>query len=44
VIIKRKPIGVSLAWLFLIYAFLLLGMLGHFILGELYQIQIFVIF
>lgn len=36
VIIKRKPIGVSLAWLFLIYAFPFLGMLGYFVLGELH--------
>lgn len=36
VIIKRKPIGVSLAWLFLINALPLLGMLGYFIFGELH--------
>ncbi|GLS89660.1 cardiolipin synthase A [Psychromonas marina] len=36
VIIKRKPIGVSLAWLFLIYAVPLLGIIGYFIFGELH--------
>ena len=36
VIIKRKPIGVSLAWLFLINALPLLGMLGYFVFGELH--------
>ncbi|MCW8995301.1 MAG: cardiolipin synthase [Psychromonas sp.] len=36
VIIKRKPTGVSLAWLFLIYALPLFGMLSYFILGELH--------
>ena len=36
VIIKRKPIGISLAWLFLIYALPLLGIIGYFILGELH--------
>jgi cardiolipin synthase len=36
VIIKRKPIGISLAWLFLIYAIPLLGIIGYFIFGELH--------
>ena len=36
VIIKRKPIGVSLAWLLLINALPLIGMLGYFIFGELH--------
>jgi len=36
VIIKRKPSGVSLAWLFLIYALPLLGMISYFIFGELH--------
>jgi cardiolipin synthase len=36
VILKRKPIGVSLAWLFLINALPLLGMLGYFVFGELH--------
>lgn len=36
VIMKRKPIGVSLAWLFLIYALPLVGMLGYFVFGELH--------
>lgn len=36
VIIQRKPTGVSLAWLFLIYALPLLGMLGYFVFGELH--------
>jgi len=36
VIIKRKPSGVSLAWLFLIYALPLLGMVSYFIFGELH--------
>jgi len=36
VIIKRKPIGISLAWLFLIYALPLLGIIGYFIFGELH--------
>ena len=36
VIIKRKPIGVSLAWLFLISAVPLLGIIGYFIFGELH--------
>ncbi|MEL0627975.1 cardiolipin synthase [Psychromonas aquatilis] len=35
VIIKRKAIGVSLAWLFLIYAIPLAGMIGYLIFGEL---------
>lgn len=35
VIIKRKAIGVSLAWLFLIYAVPIIGMLGYVIFGEL---------
>jgi len=35
VIIKRKAIGVSLAWLFLIFAVPLLGMIGYLIFGEL---------
>jgi cardiolipin synthase len=35
VIIKRKPSGISLAWLFLIYAIPLLGIIGYFIFGEL---------
>ncbi len=35
VIIKRKPIGVSLAWLFLIFAVPLVGMIGYLIFGEL---------
>lgn len=36
VIIKRKPIGVSLAWLFLIYALPLVGIVSYFIFGELH--------
>jgi len=36
VIIKRKPIGVSLAWLFLIYAIPLVGIISYFIFGELH--------
>lgn len=36
VIIKRKPSGISLAWLFLIYAIPLLGIIGYFIFGELH--------
>lgn len=36
VIIKRKPSGISLAWLFLIYALPLFGMLSYFIFGELH--------
>ena len=36
VITKRKPIGISLAWLFLIYVIPLLGIIGYFILGELH--------
>ncbi|PKF63102.1 cardiolipin synthase [Psychromonas sp. psych-6C06] len=36
VILKRKPIGVSLAWLFLIYAIPLLGIISYFIFGELH--------
>ena len=36
VIIKRKPTGISLAWLFLINALPLLGMLGYFVFGELH--------
>ncbi len=36
VIIKRKPIGISLAWLFLIYVVPLLGIIGYFIFGELH--------
>ncbi len=35
VILKRKPSGISLAWLFLIYAIPLLGMFAYFIFGEL---------
>lgn len=35
VVLKRKPIGVSLAWLFLIFAVPLAGMIGYFIFGEL---------
>ena len=35
VIIKRKAIGVSLAWLFLIYAVPLFGIISYFIFGEL---------
>jgi cardiolipin synthase len=36
VIIKRRPSGVSLAWLFLIYALPLFGMVCYFIFGELH--------
>lgn len=36
VILKRKQIGVSLAWLFLIYALPLFGMISYFIFGELH--------
>ncbi len=36
VILKRKPTGVSLAWLFLITALPLLGMLAYFVFGELH--------
>ncbi|MFT6986870.1 MAG: cardiolipin synthase [Psychromonas sp.] len=36
VIIKRRPSGISLAWLFLIYALPLLGMVSYFIFGELH--------
>ena len=36
VIHRRKPTGVALAWLFLINALPLLGMLAYFIFGELY--------
>ncbi|WP_019615885.1 cardiolipin synthase [Psychromonas ossibalaenae] len=36
VVIKRKPIGISLAWLFLIYALPLFGMISYFIFGELH--------
>ena len=36
VILKRKPTGISLAWLFLINALPLLGMLGYFVFGELH--------
>ncbi|WP_022943250.1 cardiolipin synthase [Psychromonas hadalis] len=36
VIIKRKPIGISLAWLFLIYALPLFGIASYFIFGELH--------
>lgn len=36
VIIKRKAIGVSLAWLSLIYALPMLGIIGYFIFGELH--------
>lgn len=36
VIIKRKPSGVTLAWLFLIYALPLLGMISYFLFGELH--------
>ncbi len=36
VILKRKPTGVSLAWLFLINALPLLGMLAYFVFGELH--------
>ena len=36
VILKRKPIGVSLAWLFLINALPLLGVIGYFVFGELH--------
>ncbi len=39
VIIKRKPIGISLAWLLLIYALPLLGIIGYFIFGELHLAQ-----
>jgi len=35
VVLKRKPIGVSLAWLFLMFAVPLAGMIGYFIFGEL---------
>lgn len=35
VILKRKPIGVSLAWLLLTFAVPLVGMIGYFIFGEL---------
>ena len=35
VVLKRKPIGVSLAWLFLMFAIPLVGMIGYFIFGEL---------
>lgn len=35
VVLKRKPIGVSLAWLFLMFAVPLVGMIGYFIFGEL---------
>ncbi|WP_372881196.1 cardiolipin synthase [Psychromonas sp.] len=35
VLIKRKPIGVSLAWLFLIYALPMAGMIAYLIFGEL---------
>ncbi|MEH6453616.1 MAG: cardiolipin synthase [Psychromonas sp.] len=36
VVIKRKPIGVSLAWLFLIYSLPLFGVISYFIFGELH--------
>lgn len=36
VILKRKQIGVSLAWLLLIYALPLFGMISYFIFGELH--------
>lgn len=36
VILKRKPSGITLAWLFLIYALPLFGMICYFILGELH--------
>ena len=36
VISHRKPTGVALAWLFLINALPLLGMLGYFVFGELH--------
>ena len=36
VIIQRKPIGVSLAWLFLIYSLPLFGIISYFIFGELH--------
>lgn len=35
VVIKRKPIGVSLAWLFLIFTLPFVGMIGYLIFGEL---------
>jgi len=34
VLIKRKPIGVSLAWLLLIYALPMLGMISYYIFGQ----------
>ena len=36
VVIQRKPIGVSLAWLFLIYSLPLFGVISYFIFGELH--------
>lgn len=36
VIVKRKPSGISLAWLFLIYVLPLFGMFSYFIFGELH--------
>ncbi|MDA7747338.1 cardiolipin synthase, partial [Psychromonas sp.] len=35
VVLNRKQIGVSLAWLFLIFTLPLVGMIGYFIFGEL---------
>ncbi|HEY7866268.1 MAG TPA: PLDc N-terminal domain-containing protein, partial [Psychromonas sp.] len=35
VLIKRKPIGVSLAWLLLIYALPMVGMVSYYIFGQL---------